>query len=195
MFAMQTWEKSKKELLDTNTNCNTIHAEKVSNLKKVFLLFLIWRPSNYLKWRKSYLPEHLNSKASGEQKIFGISKPKATGPGSKPVSIELKTENTLKGDRIPQVNDDENRWRKYTEAILWNQSRHCKLKHLPALQGLHCASFPQVKSQGQECQAIGAVPEGCKPTRYTLKQKYQRTTLSLNTFSIMSPELWVVSMP
>ena len=49
MFAMQTWEKSKKELLDTNTNCNTIHAEKVSNLKKVFLLFLIWRPSNYLK--------------------------------------------------------------------------------------------------------------------------------------------------
>lgn len=40
MFAMQTWEKSKKELLDTNTNCNTVHAEKVSNLKKV--LFVVF---------------------------------------------------------------------------------------------------------------------------------------------------------
>lgn len=44
---MQTWEKSKNDLLNSNTNCNTTHAEKVFNLKEVgFLVFWFFQFGN-----------------------------------------------------------------------------------------------------------------------------------------------------
>lgn len=65
MFAMRTWKKSKKDLLDTNTNCNTAHAEKVSNLKKV--LFFVF---NLETQQLSEMKEKLTPRTSELKSIW-----------------------------------------------------------------------------------------------------------------------------